>query len=200
LSRVGRAVAYLDIDHGGAAALDAVLARDDIPKPNDILTSSPDRYQMVWSVEGLSKDEAENLMRSMTRAVGADVADTDCSRVLRLPGFTNQKLDTLHWITRENLHQQIARPEDFPAFELAEAAALRQEKAGMRRSVEGVDKSQSAKDYGFARRALERGQSPAEVEAAIVAYRSDRGRDAERYARVTVDNALRKGRGLSVGM
>jgi hypothetical protein len=191
---------YLDLDEGGEAARDALLAREDIPAPNDILNSSPGRYQFVWSVEGFSKEEAENLMRGMTRAAGADVADTDCSRVLRLPGFANQKLDTLHWITRENLHQRIACPEDFPRFEVAESVALRQDRTGVSRNVSGLDRSQSAKDYGFARRALERGESPAEVEAAIVAYRIDKGRDAERYARVTVENALRKGRGFSVQM
>jgi hypothetical protein len=191
---------YLDIDEGGEAARDVLLSRDDIPAPNDILTSSPNRYQLVWSVEGFSKEEAENLMRGLTRSAGADVADTDCSRVLRLPGFTNQKLETPHWITRENLHQNALQPEDFPRFEYAEAVAVRREKMATERATGGIDKSQSAKDYGFARRALERGASPAEVEAAIAAYRVDRGRDADRYARVTVDNALRKGRGLSVGL
>ena len=138
-------------------------------------------------------------MRGMTRSACADVADTDCSRVLRLPGFVNQKLETLHWITRENLHQRIAGPEDFPKFELADSAAMGQEKTGMNRSVGGVDKSQSAKDYGCARHALDRGQSPTEVESAIVAYRNDRGRDADRYARITVEHALRKGRGYRRG-
>ena len=192
---------YLDVDEGGAAARDALLARDDIPAPNDILTSSPNRFQFVWSVEGFSNGAAESLMRGMTRSAGADVADTDCSRVLRVPGFANQKLDTLQWITRKNLHQRVLRPEDFPRFEVAE---LMSPQRGVRNSVArtaaGVDRSQSAKDYGFARRALERGRSPVEVEAAIAAFRADKGRDAERYARVTVENALRKGRGLSVQM
>jgi len=191
---------YLDVDEGGEAARDALLARGDIPAPNDILASSPNRFQFVWSVEGFSKETAENLMRGMTRSAGADVADTDCSRVLRLPGFANQKLDTLHWIARENLHQRVLRPEDFPRFELAELMSPRPATNGVARTMGGVDRSQSAKDYGFARRALKRGQPAAEVEAAIAAYRTDKGHDAARYARVTVDSALRKGHGLPVGM
>jgi hypothetical protein len=191
---------YLDVDEGGAAARDALLARGDIPAPNDILTSSPNRFQFVWSVEGFSKEAAEALMRGLTRSAGADVADTDCSRVLRLPGFANQKFHTLHWITRENLHQRVLRPEDFARFEMAETVSPRPEKNCVARTPGGVDRSQSSKDFGFARRALERGQAPTEVEAAIVAFRTDKGQDAERYARVTVENALRKGRGLSVQM
>jgi hypothetical protein len=191
---------YLDVDEGGAAARDALLARDDIPIPNDILKTSPNRFQFVWSVEGFSKEAAESLMRGMTRRAGADVADTDCSRVLRLPGFTNQKLDQIHWITRGNLHQRMLRPEDFPRFELAEFMTSRPETNGIARSMGEVDRSQSAKDYGFARRALRRGQSAAEVETAIAAYRTDKGHDAARYARVTVESALRKVHGLSVGM
>lgn len=191
---------YLDVDEGGTAARDSLLARKDIPAPNDILTTSPNRFQFVWSVEGFSKEAAETLMRGMTRSAGADVADTDCSRVLRLPGFANQKLETLHWITRENLHQRVLRPEDFPRFELAELMTPRAETNGVARSTGGVDRSQSAKDYRFARRALERGQSAQEVVAAIAAYRTDKGHDAARYARVSVENALRKGFGISVGM
>jgi hypothetical protein len=63
-----------------------------------------------------------------------------------------------------------------------------------------VDCSQSAKDYRFARRALERGQSAQEVVAAIAAYRTDKGHHAARYARVAVENALPKARGMPVGM
>jgi hypothetical protein len=191
---------YLDVDERGAAVRDALLARKDIPAPNDILTSSPNRFQFVWSVEGFSKEAAETMMRGMTRSAGADVADTDCSRVLRLPGFANQKLETLHWITRENLHQRVSRPEDFPRFELAELVTLRAATNGVVRTTGGVDRSQSAKDYRFARRALKRGQSAPKVVAAIAAYRTDKGHDADRYARVTVENALRKGFGISVGM
>jgi len=191
---------YLDVDEGGTVARDALLARSDIPAPNDILMSSPNRFQFVWSVEGFSKDAAESLMRGMTRSVGADVADTDCSRVLRLPGFTNQKLDRPHWITRENLHQGVLRPEDFPRFEVAELMTPWSESIRVARNVGGGDCSRSAKDYGFALRALERGQLAAEVEAAIAAYRTDKGHDAARYARVTVENALRKGRRMSVGV
>jgi hypothetical protein len=94
----------------------------------------------------------------------------------------------------------VFRPEDFPRFEYAETISVRRETIGAERSVRGIDKSQSAKDYGFARRAFERGQSSAEVAAAIAAYRTDKGHDAARYARVTVENALRKDRGISVGM
>src|SRR5439155_26914433 len=39
---------YLDLDEGGEATLEKLLARSDLPKPNHVLTTSPGKYQVVW--------------------------------------------------------------------------------------------------------------------------------------------------------
>jgi hypothetical protein len=78
---------YLDFDENGTAAVEALVKRDDLPKPNYLVNSSPDKWQVVWKVEGFVKEEAESLQQALVRETGADPAATDSSRVLRLPGF-----------------------------------------------------------------------------------------------------------------
>ena len=84
---------YLDLDHGGSAALEAIKNSDLVPQPNYVLNTSPDKFQVVWKVEGITPEEAEALQHGMVREFGGDPAATDSTRVLRLPGFANKKYD-----------------------------------------------------------------------------------------------------------
>ncbi len=84
---------YIDLDHGGSAALEAIKNSDLVPQPNYVLNTSPDKFQVVWKVEGITPEEAEALQRGMVREFGGDPAATDSTRVLRLPGFANKKYD-----------------------------------------------------------------------------------------------------------
>jgi len=78
---------YLDFDECGTAAVERLLQRQDLPQPNYLVNSSPDKWQVVWKVEGFTKDQAEELQKGLVRETGADPAAIDCSRVLRLPSF-----------------------------------------------------------------------------------------------------------------
>src|SRR5258706_13566385 len=84
---------YLDLDCRGPEALNAIQNSDEIPKPNFVLDTSPGKHQVVWKVEGVAPQEAEDLQKRMAHEFGADIAATDASRVLRLPGFANRKYD-----------------------------------------------------------------------------------------------------------
>ena len=86
---------YIDLDHGGSAALEAIKNSDLVPQPNYVLNTSPDKFQVVWKVEGITPEEAEALQRGMVREFGGDPAATDSTRVLRLPGFANKKYDQI---------------------------------------------------------------------------------------------------------
>jgi hypothetical protein len=44
---------YLDFDDHGTEAVERLLKRPDLPQPNYLLNSSPDKWQVVWRVEGL---------------------------------------------------------------------------------------------------------------------------------------------------
>src|SRR5208283_4258159 len=48
---------YLDLDEAGPDALKAILARQDLPRPNYVLSTSPAKYQVVWKAEGFTKDQ-----------------------------------------------------------------------------------------------------------------------------------------------
>jgi len=82
---------YLDLDYRGSEALKAIQNSDEIPKLNFVLDTSPGKHQVVWKVESVAPQEAEDLQQQMAHEFGADGAATDTSRVLRLPGFTNRK-------------------------------------------------------------------------------------------------------------
>jgi RepB DNA-primase from phage plasmid len=82
---------YLDLDHEGPASLAAIEQSSLVPRPNYVLSTSPNKFQVIWRVEGVTEENAEPLLRGMARKFGADPAATDTARVLRLPGFLNRK-------------------------------------------------------------------------------------------------------------
>src|ERR1700733_9687297 len=84
---------YLDLDHGGSVGLEAIKNSDLVPQPNYVLNTSPGKFQVIWKVEGIAPEEAEDLQRAMVREFAGDPAATDSTRVLRLPGFANHKYD-----------------------------------------------------------------------------------------------------------
>src|SRR3984893_14308195 len=83
---------YLDLDRKGDEALQAIHNSTDVPAPNFVLDTSPGKHQVLWKVSGFSKDEAASLLHSLANKSGGDLAATDSTRVLRLPGFANHKL------------------------------------------------------------------------------------------------------------
>ena len=82
---------YLDLDRGGTASLEALENSDLVPPPNYVLNTSPEKFQVVWKVEGMTLEEAEALNQAMVREFDGDPAATDSTRVLRLPEFANKK-------------------------------------------------------------------------------------------------------------
>src|ERR1700693_4228206 len=83
---------YLDLDRKGDVALEAIRNSPSVPAPNFVLDTSPGKHQVVWKVSGFSQDEAESLLHNLANRFGGDLAATDSTRVLRLPGFPNHKL------------------------------------------------------------------------------------------------------------
>jgi hypothetical protein len=85
---------YLDIDNNGAAALDKIAQSALVPPPHFTLQSSPNKFQVIWSVTGIEPAEQERLLDALIQEFGGDPAASDCTRVLRLPNFINHKYDT----------------------------------------------------------------------------------------------------------
>ncbi len=179
---------FLDLDYGGPEALKAIQNSDDVPKPNFVLDTSPGKHQVLWKVEGVTTEEAENLQQQMAHQFGADTAATDASRVLRLPGFANQKYGhecvvrvTKHSDKTYHLRDFKIAPGPVKADRSPEQSANR---TNRRETI-----TQSERDWAYALRALARGDDPEEIIRRIADYRADEKHDPEYYARHTVVKA-----------
>ena len=183
---------YLDFDDNGTAALASLLRRDDLPKPNYLVNTSPGRWQAVWKVEGFSIDEAERLMRHLVRETGADPAATDASRVLRLPGFLSHKHGSPFLVGVESRAMETYRREHFPAcaIEPEDGRAIPAGASRKRLPLRVGHLSQSELDWAYAKRALARGENPDRIIAAIERYRRGEKSDPHAYAARTVRKAI----------
>jgi hypothetical protein len=181
---------YLDFDERGTEAVERLLNRPDLPHPNYLLNSSPDKWQVVWKVDGFAKDQAEDLQRGLARDTGADPAATDCSRVMRLPGFYNHKYARKHFIAVQAVSKEIHGPDRFPKFPADERSPrMANREAGGRATAPPSGLSQSERDWSYAKRALARGEPEHLIVTAIAVHRRYDKHDPQAYAELTVKKA-----------
>jgi DNA primase RepB-like protein len=181
---------YLDLDHGGPEALDAVENSSVVPKPNYVLNSSPEKHQVVWKVEGMHLEEAEGLLHAMAREFGGDPAATDATRVLRVPGFANKKYETDFYVEASRASTETYHLRDFKLhIDSQDSPRHNYNSRTNRESSPRTNLSQSEYDWAFAKRALARGDDPEAVIRQIVRYRNSDKSDPEGYARLTVTKA-----------
>jgi hypothetical protein len=104
---------YLDLDSDGDSKLAALRSSDSVPTPTAIVSASAGKYQVLWQVEGFTFEEQERVLKLLAITFGGDPACTDCNRVLRLPGYLNQKYDPAHPVSVEYLTDSTSNPVDF---------------------------------------------------------------------------------------
>ena len=183
---------YLDFDNDGTKAVERLQNREDMPQPNYVVNTSPDHWQVSWRVQGFGKEQAEEMMRGMVREFGADPAATDSSRVMRIPGFVNNKRHPAHPVRGEQIATAVYSPDQFPRLEHEDrrtgAPDANMQSANPRRVPAG-HLSQSELDWAYARRALTRGETPEAVIGAIAEHRRGDKPDAIYYATLTVRKA-----------
>ncbi len=68
---------YLDVDRNGPLALEAMENSGLVPQPNFVLETSPEKYQVVWKVEGITQEQAETLQRAMVWEFGRRLQTED---------------------------------------------------------------------------------------------------------------------------
>jgi hypothetical protein len=106
---------YLDLDEDAPASLRAIRTDGNTPVPTFVLDTSPEKNQVVWRVDGLDREQAESLLRSLANQFQADTAATDIARVLRVPGFTNHKYNAAFVVRAIQQSDAIYhRPADCP--------------------------------------------------------------------------------------
>ena len=181
---------YLDLDRKGDEALEAIHNSPEVPAPNFVLDTSPGKHQVVWKVSGFSQDDAESLLHNLANKFGGDLAATDSTRVLRLPGFANHKLSEEFIVQARQESDAIYRLRDFTIDDDSpEAPRHFGEYQHRERPMPSDHKSQSERDWAYAKRALARGDNPEVVIQRIADYRSDDKADPDYYARHTVRKA-----------
>ncbi len=185
---------YLDFDEDGTAAVRKLLQRTDVPEPNYLINSSPDKWQVIWKIAGCGKGEAEEIERGLVADTGADPAVVDIARVLRLPGFYNHKYSRPHMVVVESRSNQISGPEHFPRlrsdFEARDTKPIDSERS---RLPTGKI-TQSERDWARVRRELREGASPKALIEELTIQRADKF-NPEDYARRTVEKAVASLRG-----
>ncbi len=187
---------YLDLDRKGDEALEAIRNSVEVPAPNFVLDTSPGKHQVVWKVSGFSQDQAESLLHNLANQFGGDLAATDSTRVLRLPGLANRKLPEEFIVQARQESDAIYTLRDFT---IDENSPETQRDLGYtqegRRTVTREHKSQSERDWAFAKRSLARGDDPEVVIQRIADYRAEDKTDPIYYAHRTVTKAQAQLRG-----
>ena len=180
---------YIDLDYGGENALKGIQKSCLVPKPNFVLTSSPDKFQVVWKVDGITLEDAEALLHALAREFGGDPAATDATRVLRVPGFANKKYDADFYVEAVRHSTDRYHLRDFKLHVDGQDSPRQNYRARIRRESAKQTSSQSERDWAFAKRALARGDDPEDIVRRIAKYRAADKPDPLYYARLTVQKA-----------
>ncbi len=185
---------FLDFDQNGDRAVEKLLARNDLPVPNYLVSTSPDKWQVIWKVEGFEKAAAEELEKGLVRSTGADPCVVDVARVLRLPGFYNHKYRPAYLVTAQGRSDSIRGPDHFPKLPVDEPVdELPLRASPSHRQGTGLNlPSQSERDWAYAKRALGRGEPESRVTEEIARYRVGQKHNPHDYAQRTVRKAVRQ--------
>jgi RepB DNA-primase from phage plasmid len=177
---------YIDIDADGAARLAALRASDAAPTPNVVLSTSPGKYQVLWRVHGFDFEKQESTLRILAVTFGGDPACTDCSRVVRVPGFQNCKYALAHVVNVQYLSDDIYSPGDFHLdISAAEAAISTRGSAQLKHPGKHTH---SERDWALVSHQLAQGKDAAQITRVLAARRSNKPNPLY-YAQRTMDVA-----------
>ena len=177
---------YIDIDDDGDARLATLRASDAVPVPSAILSTSPGKYQALWRVDGFDFATQESVLKRLASAFGGDPACTDCNRVLRIPGFCNQKYSPAHSVAVEYGPDSTYSPADFRLPEDGEFSVLPLH-GNARHSVSRKD-SHSEQDWAWACHELAQGKDAGKLTHELAERRADKPNPLY-YAQRTIDVA-----------
>ncbi len=177
---------YLDIDVDGENRIAALMASDAVPLSTAILSTSPDKYQVLWRVEGFDFDQQENTLKLLALAFGGDSACTDRNRVLRVPGFLNCKYDPAHPVTVEYPSDSSYHPGDFRADNALLNAELSLCGAALKHPT--GKSTHSEQDWAWAIQQLSLGEDAGKLTLTLASRRSDKPNPLY-YAQRTIDVA-----------
>jgi hypothetical protein len=177
---------YLDIDKDGDARLAALRASDAVPPASAIVSTSPGKYQVFWRVEGFDVESQEITLKQLAIAFGGDPACTDCNRVLRIPGFYNQKYSPAHLVTVEYPSDVTSHPSHFRLPD--DVPVVAQPLRGSARPSGSRKDSHSEADWAWACHELAQGRDAGKLTHELASRRADKPNPVY-YAQRTIDVA-----------
>jgi hypothetical protein len=177
---------YIDLDTDADAKLTALHASNAVPIPTAIVATSAGKYQVLWRVENFRCEQQESLLKVLAVTFGGDPACTDCNRVLRLPGFLNQKYAPAPVVTVEYLSGTNSHGEDFRLANPEPNRELSRPRIG-HANIPGKH-SHSEQDWAWILGELARGKDPVKLTRTLAERRADKP-DPIYYAQRTVDVA-----------
>ncbi|HXO35153.1 MAG TPA: RepB family DNA primase [Candidatus Acidoferrales bacterium] len=177
---------YLDLDSDGESRLNSLRASDSVPPPNEVLSTSLGKYQILWRVDGFTLEQQESALKLLAITFGGDPACTDCNRVLRLPGFLNCKYDPAYPVTVEYPGDSTWSSDDFRLDILAADAILPSRVITVRQQP--ANHSNSEHDWAWVLHELARGKDAAKLTRKLAWLRADKPNPLY-YAQRTVDVA-----------
>jgi hypothetical protein len=177
---------YIDIDVDGKNRIAALRESENVPVPTVILSTSPDKYQVLWRVEGFDFDQQEGTLKLLAIAFGGDSACTDRNRVLRVPGFRNCKYAPAHPVTVEYPSDAIYHPDHFRLNDLSLESVL--PFRGAARTYPTSKDTHSEQDWAWVIQQLSFGEDAAKLTLMLASRRSDKPNPLY-YAQRTIDIA-----------
>jgi hypothetical protein len=177
---------YLDIDVDGDNRIATLMESEAVPAPTVILSTSPDKYQLLWRVEGFDFDQQESTLKQLAIAFGGDSACTDRNGVLRVPGFRNCKYHPAHIVTVEYPSDSTYGPDDFRLDDSILDCVL-QSRGGARAYPTGKN-THSEQDWAWAVQQLSLGVDAEDLTEVLASRRSDKPNPLY-YAQRTIDIA-----------
>lgn len=159
-----------------------------------VIETSPDNFQVLIPTHDVwQKEQVVGTQKALCSIYGGDANSTQFGKIHRLPGSMNKKnggcfVTKLHLIQDGELIQPM-----FPIQKIeSNSMAIDTRPPQRHRSLEGVDTSESGRDFGRACELLTTGNSVREVEQDISTRARDRQRhgDHDDYAKRTVASAV----------
>jgi hypothetical protein len=180
---------YVEIDHNGKeniARIQKAVEKKEVPQPNFILESSPNKYQVVWKVEVITKVEAEKYNHFLVKKFGGDSAATDCSRVLRVTGFRNKKYENSPLVVGKKYTNKIAKKGEFKIKITNETQTQITKKT--KRKENNNKFSQSENDWKWVTNEIKKGRDLKNIQKELENFRQDKA-NPKYYAEYTVKKA-----------
>jgi len=176
---------YIDIGTDGDARLATLRASDAVPPASAIIATSPGKYQVLWHVNGFDFERQERTLKLLAAAFGGDPARTDCNRVIRVPGFLNEKYDPSPRVSVTYSPECVWTPKHFHLSKSAASAGL---PARALPSSRPPAEHSNSEDWAWVMAELERGVDAHKLTGILAKRRADRP-DHLDYAQRTVDMA-----------